>query len=69
MNHLTITFHLSFLTMLLVAMGNAIGNHSGMIIAFLIAGGMSSLFYWYSDTGIRTKSPAIYGRDVRGCEP
>jgi heat shock protein HtpX len=30
-------------------MGSAIGGQSGMIIAFLIAGGMNFFSYWYSD--------------------
>ena len=49
MNTLKTTFLLTCLTLLLVAMGSAIGGQSGMIIAFLIAGGMNFFSYWYSD--------------------
>lgn len=49
MNTLKTTFLLTCLTLLLVAMGSAIGGRSGMIIAFLIAGGMNFFSYWYSD--------------------
>lgn len=49
MNTLKITFLLTCLTLLLVTMGGAIGGQSGMIIAFLIAGGMNFFSYWYSD--------------------
>ena len=49
MNTLKTTFLLTCLTLMLVAMGSAIGGQSGMIIAFLIAGGMNFFSYWYSD--------------------
>jgi len=49
MNTLKTTFLLTCLTLLLVAMGSAIGGQSGMIIAFVIAGGMNFFSYWYSD--------------------
>ena len=49
MNTIKTTFLLTCLTLLLVAMGSAIGGQSGMIIAFLIAGGMNFFSYWYSD--------------------
>lgn len=49
MNTIKITFLLTCLTLLLVAMGNAIGGQSGMFVAFLIAGGMNFFSYWYSD--------------------
>jgi heat shock protein HtpX len=49
MNTLKTTFLLTCLTLLLVAMGSAIGGQSGMVIAFLIAGGMNFFSYWYSD--------------------
>jgi len=49
MNTLKTTFLLTCLTLLLVAMGNAIGGQSGMIVAFLIAGAMNFFGYWYSD--------------------
>jgi heat shock protein HtpX len=71
MNLLKITFLLTCLTLLLVAMGSAIGGHSGMIIAFVMACGMNFFSYWYSDKFIlkmykarevsETENPAYYG--------
>ena len=49
MNMLKITFLLTSLTLLFVAMGTAIGGQSGMVIAFAIACGMNFFSYWYSD--------------------
>ena len=49
MNLLKITFLLTCLTLLLVAMGTAIGGQSGMVIAFAIACAMNFFSYWYSD--------------------
>ncbi len=70
MNRIKTTFLLTCLTLLLVAMGSAIGGKSGMIIAFLIAGGMNFFSYWYSDKIVlkmykarevsETESPAFY---------
>jgi len=71
MNRIKTTFLLTCLTLLLVAMGSAIGGRSGMIIAFVIAGGMNFFSYWYSDKIVlkmykarevsETESPAFYG--------
>ncbi len=71
MNRIKTTFLLTCLTLLLVAMGSAIGGKSGMIIAFVIAGGMNFFSYWYSDKIVlkmykarevsETESPAFYG--------
>ena len=41
MNRIKTVFLLTCLTLLLVAMGNLMGGQSGMIVAFLIAGGMN----------------------------
>ena len=49
MNRIKTVFLLTCLTLLLVAMGNPIGGQSGMIVAFLVAGGMNVFSYWYSD--------------------
>lgn len=49
MNLLKTTFLLTCLTLLLVAMGSAIGGQSGMVIAFAIACAMNFFSYWYSD--------------------
>lgn len=70
MNRIKTTFLLTCLTLLLVAMGSAIGGQSGMVIAFLIAGGMNFFSYWYSDKIVlkmykarevsETESPAFF---------
>jgi heat shock protein HtpX len=49
MNTLKTTFFLTCLTLLLVAMGSAIGGKGGAVIAFAIAGAMNFFTYWYSD--------------------
>jgi heat shock protein HtpX len=71
MNLLKITFLLTCLTLLLVAMGSAIGGQSGMLIAFALACGMNFFSYWYSDKIIlrmykarevsETENPLFYG--------
>jgi heat shock protein HtpX len=48
-NILKITFLLSLLTILLVAMGGTAGGQGGMIVAFLLAAAMNFGFYWFSD--------------------
>lgn len=70
MNTLKITFFLTCLTLLMVAMGNAIGGQGGMVIALLLAGGMNFFSYWYSDKIVlkmykakevsENESPAFY---------
>lgn len=49
MNYLKTTALLTCLTLLLVAMGNAIGGTGGMVAAFLVAAAMNFGTYWYSD--------------------
>ncbi len=49
MNRIKTTFLLTCLTLLLIAMGGAIGGQGGVIIAFVIAGAMNFFSYWYSD--------------------
>jgi heat shock protein HtpX len=71
MNLLKITFLLTCLTLLLIAMGSAIGGQSGMLVAFAIACGMNFFSYWYSDKIIlkmykarevsETENAAFYG--------
>ena len=71
MNQIKTTLLLTMLTVLLVAMGGAIGGKTGMIIAFLIAGGMNFFAYWNSDKIVlkmynarevtRAESPDFYG--------
>lgn len=71
MNTLKTTFLLTLLTLLLMAMGSAIGGKGGMIVAFILAGGMNFFSYWYSDKLVlkmygarevtRAESPDFYG--------
>ena len=71
MNRIKTTLLLTSLTLLLVAMGSAIGGQTGMVIAFLIAGAMNFFSYWYSDKIVlkmykarevsETENPAFYG--------
>ena len=48
-NILKTTFFLSLLTILLVAMGGAVGGRGGMMVAFLMAAVMNFGSYWFSD--------------------
>lgn len=48
-NILKTTFLLSLLTILLIAMGGAVGGKEGMIVAFLMAAVMNFGSYWFSD--------------------
>lgn len=71
MNQLKTTFLMTLLTLLMIAMGGAIGGKSGMIIAFVLAGGMNFFAYWNSDKIVlrlykarevsRAESPDFYG--------
>lgn len=49
MNRVKTTLLLTILTMLLMAMGTAIGGRSGMVTAFFIACAMNFFSYWFSD--------------------
>lgn len=70
MNQLKTTLLLSLLTVLLVAMGGAVGGQGGMIIAFGMAALMNFGSYWFSDKIVlrmygaqqieRADSPAFY---------
>jgi heat shock protein HtpX len=71
MNRFKTAVLLSSLTLLMVAMGSAIGGRGGMYFAFLMACGMNLFSYWFSDKivlkmyGARelteTENPAFYG--------
>ena len=71
MNQLKTTLLLSLLTVLLVAMGGAIGGSGGMLIAFVMAAVMNFGSYWFSDKIVlrmynaqeieRGDHPAFYG--------
>ncbi|MCM2357148.1 MAG: zinc metalloprotease HtpX [Geobacteraceae bacterium] len=49
MNRLKTTLLLTCLTLLMVAMGSAIGGKTGMVFAFFMAGAMNFFSYWFSD--------------------
>jgi len=49
MNHFKTTLLLTCLTLLMVAMGSAIGGSTGMVFAFLMACAMNFFSYWFSD--------------------
>lgn len=71
LNRFKTTLLLSLLTILMVAMGSAIGGRSGMLFAFVMAVGMNFFSYWFSDRivlkmyGAREigehEHPAFYG--------
>jgi len=70
MNQFKTTLLLSLLTVLLVAMGGAIGGSGGMLIAFVMAAVMNFGSYWFSDKIVlrmygaqeieRSDNPAFY---------
>lgn len=49
MNTLKTTALMALLTILLMFIGAAIGGKNGMTMAFLLAGGMNFVSYWFSD--------------------
>jgi len=49
MNNLKTTFLLVLLTLLMIAIGGAIGGRGGMTIAFVMAMAMNLITYWFSD--------------------
>ncbi|ACD94282.1 zinc metalloprotease HtpX [Trichlorobacter lovleyi] len=71
LNQFKTTLLLSLLTVLLVAMGGAIGGSGGMLIAFVMAAVMNFGSYWFSDKIVlrmygaqeitRSENPAFYG--------
>jgi len=58
MNPIKITFLFTGLTLLLVAMGSAIGGQAGMLVALAAACGMNFFSSWYSDKIIPKLYPA-----------
>jgi heat shock protein HtpX len=71
MNRLKTTLLLTCLTLLMVAMGSAIGGRSGMVFAFFMACAMNVFSYWFSDKIVlrmygaqeitEMENPAFYG--------
>jgi heat shock protein HtpX len=49
MNTLKTAMLMALLTILLMLVGGAIGGRNGMTMAFLLAGGMNFVSYWFSD--------------------
>ena len=70
MNNVKVFGLMALLTGLVVAAGGAVGGQSGMIIAFLLAGGMNLVMYWTSanmvlkmygaQTVDRAQAPELY---------
>lgn len=71
MNRLKTTLLLTCLTLLMVAMGSAIGGRNGMVFAFFMACAMNVFSYWFSDKIVLSmygaqeitemENPAFYG--------
>ena len=71
MNRLKTTLLLTCLTLLMVAMGSAIGGRNGMVFAFFMACAMNVFSYWFSDKIVlrmygaqeitEQENPAFYG--------
>jgi heat shock protein HtpX len=70
MNNVKVFGLMALLTGLVVAAGGAVGGQSGMIIAFLMAGGMNLVMYWTSASMVlrmygaqtvdRAQAPELY---------
>jgi hypothetical protein len=58
MNLIKITFLLTCLTLLLVAMGSALGGQAVMLVALAVAGGMNLCSSWYSNKIILKNVPS-----------
>ena len=58
-------FLLTFLTVLFVFIGYSFGGITGMLIAFLIAGGMNFYAYYYSDKHVLKHYDATLLEDIR----
>lgn len=71
MNRFKTAMLLTALTLLMVAMGSALGGRGGMYLAFLMACGMNLFSYWFSDKIVlrmygaqevtEAEQPAFYG--------
>jgi len=65
MEQIKTVFLLTFLTVLFVFIGYSFGGTNGMLIAFLIAGGMNFYAYYYSDQQVLKHYDATPLDDVR----
>ena len=65
MEQIKTVFLLTFLTVIFVFIGFSFGGSSGMLIAFLLAGGMNFYAYYYSDQQVLKHYDATPLEDVR----
>ena len=65
MEQIKTIFLLTFLTVLFVFIGYSFGGMNGMLIAFLIAGGMNFYAYYYSDQQVLKHYDAILLNDFK----
>ncbi len=65
MEQIKTVFLLTFLTVIFVFLGYSFGGTTGMLIAFLMAGGMNFYAYYYSDQQILKHYDATPLEDVR----
>lgn len=65
MEQIKTIFLLTFLTVIFVFLGYSFGGTSGMLIAFLMAGGMNFYAYYYSDQQVLKHYDATPLEDIR----
>jgi heat shock protein HtpX len=65
MEQIKTIFLLTFLTVLFVFIGYSFGGTTGMLIAFLMAGGMNFYAYYYSDQQVLKHYDATLIEDIR----
>jgi heat shock protein HtpX len=65
MEQIKTVFLLTFLTVIFVFIGFSFGGTNGMLIAFLLAGGMNFYAYYYSDQQVLKHYDATLLEDVR----
>lgn len=65
MEQIKTVFLLTFLTVVFVFMGYSFGRTSGMLIAFLLAGGMNFYAYYFSDQQVLKQYDATLLEDTR----
>ena len=65
MEQIKTVFLLTFLTVIFVFIGYSFGGSSGMLIAFLLAGGMNFYAYYYSDQQVLKHYDATPLEDIR----
>ena len=65
MEQIKTVFLLTFLTVIFVFIGYSFGGTTGMLIAFLMAGGMNFYAYYYSDQQVLKHYDATPLEDIR----